>query len=160
MTSNKIPGASSRRVDRKLKSRTLDVRFLIPTVAGQNEVSNAWASEGGTREGLSPWILKILTKKGCLLSFVRKKTNFTTFRPFLEKFGKIPSWPPTGKNPSDAHGRMRFDSQCIWYSLGQKTKAAADATCCRKPSSSSVIGGQFGFQQKHPHCCQYNVNLG
>jgi len=43
------------------------------------------------------------SKKGCFRSFEWEKTNFTTFAPPLEKFGKIPWWPPL-ENSSDAQG--------------------------------------------------------
>jgi len=49
---------------------------------------------GGPRP---PWILKILAKKGCFLSFEWEKTNFTTFASPWKNFGKIPWCPPLEK---------------------------------------------------------------
>ena len=43
---------------------------------------------GIRRGGKALWILKNSPKKYCFLSFERKKTNFTTFAPSLEKFWK------------------------------------------------------------------------
>jgi len=59
----------------------------------------AWASEGGRGDLVTHWILKILSKKSCFLSFEWEKTNFTTFAPPW----KNPLVPPPGKHSSDAH---------------------------------------------------------
>ena len=59
--------------------------------------TQAWASEGGWQGGLAPtWILTILAKKGCFLSFEWEKTYFTIFGP-LHKFCKNPLVAPSGK---------------------------------------------------------------
>jgi len=55
----------------------------------------AWASERGAEGDLTPWILKLLAKKGCFFQFRGWKTNFTTFAPPPGKnFGKIPYCSP------------------------------------------------------------------
>jgi len=47
--------------------------------------------------GRRPWVLKLLAKKGCFLSFQWKKTYFTAFDPPGKILEKSPSAPPLEK---------------------------------------------------------------
>ena len=74
----------------------------------------------GSREALTPWILKLLAKK-VLFSISRGKNQIS---PFLalpwKKVWEYPLLAPPGKNPSDAHGFLEC-CKCarIWYFTAQ-----------------------------------------
>jgi len=77
----------------------------------------AWASErGGTRP---PWILKILAKKGCFLSFEWAKNKFHHFRHPLQKVRKNPPVHPSGKKSFHGHACMYF----MWHTGSCDTPA-------------------------------------
>jgi len=59
-------------------------------------VLHPWASEGGQRPLVPPWILKISTKKVIFLILSGKKQISPLLAPW-KNFGKIPSAPPLEK---------------------------------------------------------------
>jgi len=63
-----------------------------------------------------PWILKLFSKKGCILSFEWEKTKFTTLLLHGKILEKSPIGPPR-KNPSDAHGCRPNDQDRVKVSI-------------------------------------------
>jgi len=52
--------------------------------------------------GLGPLDFENFSKNSCFRSFEWEKANHHFWPPY-KNLGKIPLWPPLGKNPSDAH---------------------------------------------------------